>query len=128
MTKPKPRIGVFVLMQDGRPWQYAEARTLAAAWAIAVDLHATPYWTERHRDQRQGSLFGSGRRVWIAPALSIGQQLPPLPRIGPCGDPLDLWFLEYRDRSRLHGGIFRRYFADAAEAAAALDAMKEGKP
>lgn len=128
MSKPKPRIGIFVLMQDGAPWQYAEARTLALALDIAIDLHNLPRWVDRHRDDRQGRLFDYGRAVWIAPALSIGKQLPPLPRIGPCeGDPLGLWFLEYRDRSRLHGGIFRRYFADIDEATAALEAEK-GKP
>lgn len=127
MAKPKPRIGVFTLMSDGRPWQYAEARTFAAAWDIAIELKQAPRsiaYERRHRQQL--SLFGQGRTVWIAPALSIGTQIPPLPRIGPCGDPLGLWFLEYRDPSKLHGSIFRRYYADAAEAAAALDANEGG--
>lgn len=39
------------------------------------------------------------------------------PRIGPCRDPLRLWFLEWAD---VHGGIWRRYFADREEARHAL--------
>jgi hypothetical protein len=39
------------------------------------------------------------------------------PRIGPCRDPLHLWFLEWAD---VHGGIWRRYFADRQEARRAL--------
>ena len=39
-----------------------------------------------------------------------------LPRIGPCRDPLHLWFLEWADAK---GQIWRRYFADRTEARAA---------
>jgi hypothetical protein len=39
------------------------------------------------------------------------------PRIGPCRDPLGLWFLEWRDAA---GQRWRRYFANRAEARAAL--------
>jgi hypothetical protein len=39
------------------------------------------------------------------------------PRIGPCRDPLRLWFLEYVDAA---GQVFRRYYADRAEARQAL--------
>jgi hypothetical protein len=42
---------------------------------------------------------------------------PALPRIGPCHDPLELWFLEWRTPE---GQIFRRYFGEQDEAAAAL--------
>jgi len=35
-----------------------------------------------------------------------------LPRIGPCRDPLRLWFLEYLE----NGQVFRRYYADRGEA------------
>lgn len=39
-----------------------------------------------------------------------------LPRIGPCRDPLHLWFLEWEAT----GQVWRRYFADRDEARAAL--------
>jgi hypothetical protein len=45
------------------------------------------------------------------------------PRIGPCRDPLRLWFLEYRDAR----GVWRRYFANRDEARAALRAEKARK-
>lgn len=38
------------------------------------------------------------------------------PFIGPCRDPLRLWFLEFEDAR----GVWRRYFADRDEARAAL--------
>ena len=47
-----------------------------------------------------------------------------LPRIGPCRDPLRLLFLEFKE----DGGIFRRYFADRAEARAALKAWRAAHP
>ena len=40
-----------------------------------------------------------------------------LPRIGPCRDPLELWFLEWRDD---RGQVWSRYFADRVEARCAL--------
>jgi hypothetical protein len=43
-----------------------------------------------------------------------------LPRIGPCRDPLELWYLEWRDAR----GLRRRYFADRAEARVALRDLK----
>lgn len=39
------------------------------------------------------------------------------PRIGPCRDPLHLWFLEWAD---VDGCLWRRYFADREEARRAL--------
>lgn len=49
---------------------------------------------------------------------------PRLPRIGPCRDPLHLWFLEWRDDR----GHWRRYYADRAEARAALKVFRAGGP
>ena len=46
------------------------------------------------------------------------------PFIGPCRDPLRLWFLEYEDTR----GVWRRYFADRAEARAALKAARTAPP
>jgi hypothetical protein len=43
-----------------------------------------------------------------------------LPRIGPCRDMLELWFLEFVQ----DGQVFRRYFADRPAARTALDAMR----
>jgi hypothetical protein len=43
------------------------------------------------------------------------------PRIGPCRDPLHLWFLEWADA---RGQVWRRYFADRAEARAAIKAFR----
>lgn len=42
-------------------------------------------------------------------------------RIGPCRDPLCLWFLEWRDDR----GRWRRYFADRGEARAALKVQRQ---
>lgn len=42
-----------------------------------------------------------------------------LPRIGPCRDPLDLWFLEFKQK----GAVLRRYFGEREEAQAALAAF-----
>ena len=39
------------------------------------------------------------------------------PRIGPVRDPLQLWYLEWKDA---RGQVWRRYFADRAEARAGL--------
>jgi len=47
----------------------------------------------------------------------------PLPRIGPCRDPLCLWYLEYADGTG-NGIIWRRYYANRAEARQALAARK----
>jgi len=41
----------------------------------------------------------------------------PLPRVGPCYDPLRLWFLEFRGGD---GCVYRRYYADRTEARGAL--------
>jgi hypothetical protein len=52
---------------------------------------------------------------------AVGRKPPSrLPRIGPCRDPLRLWFLEFDDAR----GRWRRYFADRAEARAALRVLK----
>lgn len=69
--------------------------------------------------------YSRGR--WIGaddgPTGEAGAVRPDLPRIGPCRDPLELWFLEY-----LEGGkVFRRYYADRAEARQALRDFKAGK-
>jgi len=60
----------------------------------------------------------------VAPVAVVAKRKRPprLPRIGPCRDPLRLWFLEYRDRR----GIWRRYFADRDEARRALAAYRAG--
>ena len=42
---------------------------------------------------------------------------PVRPRIGPCRDPLRLWFLEYADA---RGSVFRSYYANRDEARTAL--------
>jgi hypothetical protein len=44
------------------------------------------------------------------------------PRIGPCRDPLALWFLEFDQ----NGARVRRYYEDRAAARYALCAMKAG--
>lgn len=44
-----------------------------------------------------------------------------LPRIGPCRDPLRLWFLEFADGGR----VFRKYFAARADARRALRTMRD---
>ena len=44
------------------------------------------------------------------------------PRIGPCRDPLHLWFLEWADDR----GIWRRYYANRDEARRALTAHRQG--
>jgi len=49
-------------------------------------------------------------------------QPPHGPFIGPCRDPLGLWFLHWFDSARSH--CFLRYFADRAEARAALRVFK----
>jgi hypothetical protein len=52
-------------------------------------------------------------------------KLPPLPRIGPCRDPLRLWFLEFAESD---GRRLRRYFADRNEARVALRTYREQHP
>jgi hypothetical protein len=49
--------------------------------------------------------------------MSTRARPPRLPRIGPCRDPLRLWFLEWRDA---RGQVWRRYYADREEARAAM--------
>lgn len=46
---------------------------------------------------------------------------PRAARIGPCRDPLRLWFLEWRDET---GQAWRRYYANRDEARAALRTLK----
>jgi len=45
------------------------------------------------------------------------------PCIGPCRDPLHLWFLEWVDGR----GIWRRYYANRDEARRALKARRQGR-
>lgn len=52
----------------------------------------------------------------------MARKAPKLPRIGPCRDPLHLWFLEYLDAR--FGVVYRRYFATRDEARAALRQRK----
>lgn len=53
--------------------------------------------------------------------------LPRLPRIGPCKDPLRLWFLEYRalPSEPQPGGVFRTYHPGREEARVALRDRKQ---
>lgn len=46
------------------------------------------------------------------------------PFIGPCRDPLHLWFLEFEEV----GQVRRRYYANREEARAALRAMRTKVP
>ena len=50
----------------------------------------------------------------------MSKRQPTRPYFGPCRDPLCLWFVEWEDRR----GVWRRYYANRAEARAALKAFK----
>jgi hypothetical protein len=50
---------------------------------------------------------------------------PRLPRIGPCRDPLHLWYLEFEGEHNGRPHPFRRYFANRDEARAALRQLRD---
>ena len=55
---------------------------------------------------------------------AAGWRSRPRPYIGPCYDPLALWFLEYDDAN---GETYRRYYGDRDAARTALEEFKAGR-